>query len=174
MLVKIGELELNLKLNIAAVKRIRERTGFDILAQSDPQQMLTALSDQMRVAEIIAVLLEPEFARLNIAPDQIYELFDGATLKAVSDAFFAEISAFFAGMGRVAAATALRKFHETLILMEQKQLEMVQKTVIDLDRLTTAGATSTAAPASPELIQTRLPSGNLDNSPLAPGNPTEN
>ena len=164
MLLKIGENELNLKLNIGSVKRVREKTGFDLLMKRDPAQLMTELADQERVAEIIVVLLEPEFERLGIDADKVLEMFDGATLKTCCDAFFAEIISFFAAMGRTAAAAALTKFTETLGLLEQKSLLIVNqasaKLAETIEQTTLSGVTSTAAPASPESAPKNTPSGN--------------
>jgi|GEM_PF-3772041 hypothetical protein len=165
MLLKIGEHEMTLKLNIAQVKRVREKTGFDLLMKRDPKALMNELSDQERVAEIIAVLLQPEFERCNIDETGVYELFDGATLKAASDAFFAELISFFAAMGRTAAATALTKITETWALMETKTVELVNRTAETLSAEVNSlqlpsGPMSTAAPGSPESIPPDSPSGN--------------
>lgn len=164
MLLKIGENELNLKLNIGSVKRVREKTGFDLLMKRDPKRLMEELADIEKVAEIIVVLLEPEFERLGLDADKVYDLFDGPTLKTVNDAFFTEITSFFAATGRSGAATAVTKILQTWSQAEARTVELVNETADKLEQtiktMTLSGVTSTAVPESPESAPKNTPSGN--------------
>lgn len=101
-------------LNIGTVKKVRDRLGINLLqpGDGDPPLLTRLATDPILLGDVIAVLIEKQFDLYKVTADNIYEFFDGETMKNGESAFFEELELFFRNNGRTDQALATKKLVE--------------------------------------------------------------
>lgn len=107
-----GEWELSL--NFAAVKRVKDLLGIDLLsidkATDGQQPLMTVLeTDITKMVEVVIAILRPALKVKDMADSAFEELIDGDTLTQMHDAFWDEVLAFYQSLRRNDLAKAVEK-----------------------------------------------------------------
>jgi hypothetical protein len=116
---------------------IKERFSLDLLRpeEGDPPQLTKLATDEYLLAEIIAALLEDQFAEQDISAKDVFKNFDGDTLAAAHKAFYEELVDFFRKTARADRAEAVIKQAEMIDLGIEVAVgrirEVDSKTVVD-------------------------------------------
>jgi hypothetical protein len=100
-----------LSLNIGTAMMVKDRLGVDILQPEagDPPLLTRLGTDEMLLAQVIAILLESQFELHKVNEAQIYQCFDGPTFARAHEAFYKELIDFFQSRGRHDRAKAVEK-----------------------------------------------------------------
>ena len=107
----------SISLTIGSAMKVKERLGIDLLQPEvgNPPLLTRLGTDEMLLAQVIAMLLESQFELHKIDAEQIYQCFDGPTFARAHEAFYKELIDFFQNRGRADRAKAV-----------EKQMEMIQ------------------------------------------------
>jgi len=113
-----------LSLNIGTAMLVKDRLGVDLLQPEagDPPLLTRLGTDELFLAQVIAILLENQFDKYQFTPEKVYESFDGQTLSRAHEAFYKELIDFFQSRGRHDRAKAVEK-QKTMILAGVKAAE---------------------------------------------------
>ena len=84
-----------LSLTIGSAMRVRDKFGFDLLQPSKSNLIVELGTDEIKLAEIIACLLEPQFEKHKVSEKDVYDSFDVDTQVAAFTAFYEELINFF-------------------------------------------------------------------------------
>ena len=97
----------------------------------DPPLITRIGIDEYLLAEIICVLIQPQFEKANITEAEVRLSFDGRTMLGAQKAFYDELTDFFQSRGRTDRAKAVAK-HQALI---ENAIALVERKVdaIDVD-----------------------------------------
>ncbi len=97
-----------LSLTIGTAIKVKATLEIDLLQPEigDPTRLGT---DEMLLAQTIAIMLENQFEYHKVDRDDIYETFDGPTFARAHEAFYKELIDFFQSRGRQDRATAVLK-----------------------------------------------------------------
>jgi hypothetical protein len=100
-----------LSLNIGTAMLVKDKLGIDILQPEvgEPPLLTRLGTDEMLLAQVIAILLESQFEKYNIDAEQIYQSFDGLTFAKAHEAFYKELIDFFQSRGRHDRSRAVEK-----------------------------------------------------------------
>jgi len=100
-----------ISITIGSVMQVKAKLGIDLMHPEvgDPPLLTRIATDDLLLAEIICTLLEGQFEAQHVTEQDVYAAFDGATLAAVHDAFFAEWTDFFLSRKRPDLARGLQK-----------------------------------------------------------------
>jgi len=101
----------SITLTIGTAMKIREKLGIDLLQPEvgDPPLITRLGTDELLLAEVLATLLEDQFAAHKFDSAQVYECFDGPTFARANEAFYQELIDFFRQRGREDRANAVSK-----------------------------------------------------------------
>lgn len=159
--------EWTIALTIGRARSVLDKTGVDLLQPETGKVSLPEiLTDEYKVAEIIGVLLDSEFRRLGIDPENMMqEDWDGATSQAAYKALLEELTSFFEDRGQSARAQIVRKTMEAIVeamrIMEETASAMnpaqeIRRMVNEEKEkaASTAGNTSGKPQAAQDSIQT--------------------
>ncbi len=141
-----------ISLTIGRARAVLDKTGVDLLhPESSTPPLPEVLVDDMQVARILQVLLDSEFARLNLDPTAVMdEDWDGKTTQASYDALLAEIAGFFEARGQTSRAQIVRKtaeaIREALIVVGERVAAM--DPAAEVRRLASETPSSTAGNTS--------------------------
>ncbi len=103
-----------LKLTLGAAKRVFDETGVDLLNPTkigpDGRTVLQKLvTGDLLVGGVVFAMIGDQIRQRQLDESEVYEAFDAATITAMRDAFFAELSDFFIARGRDYLAKALEE-----------------------------------------------------------------
>ena len=101
----------SITLTIGTAMKIKEKLGIDLLQPEigDPPLITRLGTDELLLAEVLAALLEDQFAAHKFDSQQVYECFDGPTFARAHEAFYKELIDFFHQRGRDDRARAVEK-----------------------------------------------------------------
>ncbi len=138
-----------LSLTIGAAMRLRDRLKIDILQidQGDPPLLSRLGTDEILLGQVIACLLEPQFAARNVDESAVYEMFDGEAMTAAADAFWGELADFFRSRRQTHRAAAVAKQGALIAAAVRAATHKIDG--IDIDKAV-AGAISGVTPGSSE------------------------
>ena len=113
-----GGVEWKIVITLGAAMDIKARFSIDLLRpeEGDPPQLTRLGTDEYLLANIIAALLEDQFAEKNVQAKDIFKNFDADTLAAAHRAFYEELVDFFRKTGRQDRAQAVIKQTEMIQL----------------------------------------------------------
>ena len=100
-----------LSLTIGVAIKVKDTLQIDLLQPEigDPPLLTRLGTDEMLLAQTIAIMLENQFEYHKVDRDDIYETFDGPTFARAHEAFYKELIDFFQSRGRQDRATAVLK-----------------------------------------------------------------
>ena len=130
-------------LTLGTAIQVRNALSVDLLTPEggDPPLLSRLATDEFLLGSVICELLRRQMEAYKLTPDDVYAAFDGATLLAAQDAFFAELADFFQSRGRPDRATAVKKqaaLMRAAINLAQSRVEAI--------RMEALGAPSGASP----------------------------
>ena len=133
-------------LNVAHVKRVRERLGIN-LADLQEGGLLSRLADPVTLVDVLFVLVQPQADDINVSDEQFAAGLGGDTLSSASTALLEALCDFFPRptrlmLRKVLAETQLRQ-QKAVVEIEQNGDEMIRTA---LDKALAANATSTPNP----------------------------
>jgi hypothetical protein len=101
----------SITLTIGTAMKIKEKLAIDLLQPEigDPPLITRLGTDELLLAEVLATLLEDQFAAHKFDAAQVYECFDGPTFARANEAFYLEMIDFFHQRGRDDRARAVSK-----------------------------------------------------------------
>ena len=127
--------EWSIDLTLGSAMAVRDRLDVDLLQPEvgNPPLLTRLGTDELFLGEVLCVLLEDQFDSHGLSENDVRKSFDGKTLLAAQDAFYAELIDFFQNRGRTDRSTAAAKQHITI----QKATVAATKRIdeIDLDEL---------------------------------------
>jgi len=125
----------SISLTLGSAMAVRDRLDVDLLQPEvgNPPLLTRLGTDELFLGEVLCVLLEDQFEANKVDAAGVRKAFDGRTLLAAQDAFYAELIDFFQSRGRTDRSTAAAKQHITI----QKATVAATKRIdeIDLDEL---------------------------------------
>ncbi|MBI1375804.1 MAG: hypothetical protein GC159_24100 [Phycisphaera sp.] len=101
----------SLTLTLGTAMAVKAKLGVDLLQPEagDPPLLTQLGTDEMLLGEVLCAMLESQFDKHNVTPDDVRAAFDGQTLLAAQRAFYEELIDFFRGRGRNDRAKAVAK-----------------------------------------------------------------
>lgn len=152
--------EWEIELTLGAIIRVREAIGIDLLYIDDgvervegpdgPRYQMTKIplkseaeilatklvTDRAILMDILYTLLEPQIGKHNLTKDNAWDGFDGATMKAMHQAFYGELTDFFQQDGQTQIVRLLEA-QEKVVMAQTAMAERVIKNLDDpmMDRL---------------------------------------
>ncbi|MDD4061990.1 MAG: hypothetical protein PHW08_14990 [Kiritimatiellae bacterium] len=125
----------SISLSLGSAMSVKDRLDVDLLQPEvgNPPLLTRLGTDELFLGEVLCVLLEDQFEKHELSESDVKKAFDGKTLLAAQDAFYAELIVFFQNRGRTDRSTAAAKQHITI----QKATLAATKKIdeIDLDKL---------------------------------------
>ncbi|RIK80201.1 MAG: hypothetical protein DCC68_11610 [Planctomycetota bacterium] len=120
-------------LNVAQVKRVRERLGIN-LADLQEGNLLARLADPVTLVDVLFVLVLPQADETNISDEQFASALGGDTLTEASTALLEALCDFFHEpqrtlLRKVLAATTAKR-HEAMALLETEGDNLI-RTALD-------------------------------------------
>ena len=118
-----------ISLTLGAIKKVQDQTNIDLLnIESDECNTLSEFTaNPFKLAEVLSVLLEDQLTAAGV--EGVLDRMDGETLCRAQEAFYAELTDFFVGMGRAERAKMVMK-HQQMIT---RAIEMVGAKVEAID-----------------------------------------
>lgn len=100
-----------IEINLGAAMQVKSAFGVDLLTPEagDPPLLSRLATDEFLLGSVICQLLSGQMGANSMTEADVYAAFDGTTLLAATDAFFAELADFFQSRGRTDRAAAVRK-----------------------------------------------------------------
>ena len=100
-----------LALTLGTAMQVKSALGIDLLAPEvgDPPLLTRLATDEFLLGSVICQLLIGQMEAQKVTAEDVQAAFDGATMMAATEAFFAETADFFQSRGRPDRATAVRK-----------------------------------------------------------------
>ncbi len=131
-------------LNLGTALRVKDALGVDLLAPEagEPPLVTRLTTDEFLLGSVICQLLARQMEACKLTEADILAAFDGATLLAAQEAFFAEMVDFFRSCGRADRAAAVAK-HAALM---QAAVRAAEAQVAAIRPETILGGTSGASP----------------------------
>lgn len=119
-----------LNLTIGRAKSVLDELGIDLLQpESEAASLPSLLVDDLRVAEILLVLLRGQFESHKISPENMLDDdWDGATSAAAYNALLEELIHFFTERGQSARAQIVETVRDTVV-ETMRQIEERIKTI---------------------------------------------
>ena len=152
--------EWSVSMNVAALKRVRDLLGIDLMdlpamEQKQPEQgLLHRLgTDPVLLVDVLYVLVKPQADAAGVSAEQFGEALGGDALEHATDTFMREVVGFFRGGVRDALTTVLDKAKQVDGLMLDQLAAAVNDPALDeaireAAGLPGAGIASGDAPAS--------------------------
>ncbi|MBI1373635.1 MAG: hypothetical protein GC159_12975 [Phycisphaera sp.] len=142
----------SITLTLGTAMTVKSKLGVDLLQpESGDPPLLTRLgTDEMLLGEVLCAMLEPQFDKHNVTPDDVRAAFDGQTLLAAQRAFYEELIDFFRGRGRNDRAKAVAKqmaMIDAAIAAAEAQIDQIDPTQI-VEETMTHGAPRGGSPAA--------------------------
>ena len=96
---------------LGAAMQVKTALAVDLLAPEQGELPLLSrlATDEMLLGSVICELLRRQMEAYKLTEADVYASFDGATLLAACDAFWAELADFFQSRGRLDRAAAVKK-----------------------------------------------------------------
>lgn len=118
-------------LTLGTAMAVKDKLGVDLLQPEvgDPPLLTRLGTDEMLLGEVLCALLEDQFEKYGLSEADVKKAFDGATLLAAQDAFYAELIDFFQNRGRTDRSTAAAKQQA----MIRKATEAVTMRIDEMD-----------------------------------------
>lgn len=141
----------HLKLNVAAVRRLKAETGLDLFASADGSLFKQLGADPLQFCNVLWCLVADQAATRQIDEATFWEAIDDTALDAATMAFFEGLIAFFREDKRAPLRLILQKMKqaEAASLAQAKALAQSPK----FDQLMTAMLTRQAKTAEQALDQ---------------------
>lgn len=113
-----------IEITLGAAMQVKSALGLDLLTPEagDPPVLSRLATDEFLLGSVICELLRRQLEQHGMTEADVYAAFDGATLLAATEAFFAELADFFQNRGRIDRAAAVRK-QMTLMMAAIKAAE---------------------------------------------------
>jgi len=123
----------SLSLTIGNAMTVKNRLGIDLLQPEvgDPPLLTRLGTDEMLLAEVIAVLLESQFDLHKVDTAQVYQCFDGPTFGRAHEAFYKELIDFFHQRGRQDRAKAVEKQMQMILAGAKAAMTKVEGINVD-------------------------------------------
>ena len=98
-------------LNLGTALKVKAALDVDLLTPEagDPPLLTRLATDELLLGSVICELLRGQIESYDLNQEDVLAAFDGATLLASQEAFFAELTDFFQSRGRPDRAAAVRK-----------------------------------------------------------------
>ncbi len=144
--------EWTLTMTLGAAMAIRDQLKLDLLKPPDGAELppVARLSiDDSLLAEVLRILLEPQFEAKSTTVEQVRYAFDGAALLAAHTALYEELILFFQSRGRPDQAGATAKLQAAVAKGIEAAAEEIER--MDVDKIVETeirGAVSGALPAA--------------------------
>lgn len=143
--------EWQVSITVATVKRVKQDTGFDLLAVVGGESAVTRLStDPVLLVDVLYSILKPEADSRKIDAEGFAAAIAGDALDTCTAAFLEELANFFPAPRRVVFKKALARIREAEAeILKQAETTLDDKEVVR--RLVSkSGGQSIAAPPSSE------------------------
>jgi hypothetical protein len=142
----------NLVLNLGTVLGVKDRLKVDLFAleEGEPPLITRLGTDPYLLANVIVVLLEPQFEKHGVTDKDIREAFDGPTLLASQTAFWDELADFSQSRGRPEQAKAIKaqtRVMTAFIAAAEKEIDGID--VDQVIRGTMSGASAASSASTP-------------------------
>lgn len=100
-----------IEITIGSVLRVKNALAVDLLIPEvgEPSLVSRLAADELLLGQVICELMRPQMEKEGVTAEQLLDAFDGATVAAATEAFFAEYADFFQSRGRRDRAAAVRK-----------------------------------------------------------------
>jgi hypothetical protein len=100
-----------LSLTIGSAIKVKDTLQIDLLQPEvgDPPLLTRLGTDELLLAQVIAIMLESQFALHKVDQSDIYNTFDGPTFARAHEAFYQELIDFFQSRGRHDRQAAVQK-----------------------------------------------------------------
>lgn len=124
-------------LHLGAARAVKDKLGVDLLAPEagEPPLLTRLAADELLLGEVICAMLQEQFDAHHVSADDVRRAFDGATLLAAQQAFYAELEDFFRRRGRPDRARAVqaqaRWLAKAAAAMEQKLADLDLDAMLD-------------------------------------------
>lgn len=147
----------SVSLTLGSAMAVKDRLDVDLLQPEvgNPPLLTRLGTDELFLGEVLCVFLEDQFEKHGLDEKDVRMAFDGKTLLAAQDAFYAELIDFFQSRGRTDRSTAAAKQHITIqkaTVAATKKIdeidldELIDKTLDEAMTPTKSGETSGASP----------------------------
>jgi hypothetical protein len=125
----------SITLSIGTAMKVKERLGVDLLQPEvgEPPLLTRLGTDELLLAETLAILLEDQFATHKMDPQQVYDCFDGPTFMRAHEAFYMEMIDFFRQRGRDDRARAVEKQRSMIEAGVRAAITKIEE--IDVDKV---------------------------------------
>jgi hypothetical protein len=122
----------DVRLDVAAVRRVRDQAGVDLLNLSDESTLHRLVYDPMGLAAVLWALLEPAAQAAGVTEEQFAAGLGGDALTAATDALLESVVGFFRPAQRRVLQAAISKMGA---FEEQQAARLIEQTsAIDLDQ----------------------------------------
>jgi hypothetical protein len=137
--------------NMAAVKRLRDQAGVDLLAlhEGTPPLIMRLKTDAVLLWHVLYTLLRPAAEARSVSEDQFLEAADADVSRAAEEAFWSSLTDFFRRWGREPQVLMIEKTRE---LMDAALAEVVTQ----MSTLTVEEALRRSRDSTPGNLPTRL------------------
>lgn len=135
----------SISLTLGSAMAVKDRLGVDLLQPEvgNPPLLTRLGTDELFLGEVLCVLLEDQFEKHEMTEKDVRLAFDGKTLLAAQDAFYAELIDFFQNRGRTDRSTAAAK--QQAIIRRATQAVTTRIDGMDVDKMV-SGAMSGLSP----------------------------
>ncbi len=125
------------RINLSSVMKIEEAHKINLYQGEqlvNGEHLYAALaSDYMLAGKILSTLLSEQLESNGVSIDGMYELFDGVTLSAATEALFKELETFFLGLNRHDLINAVRKTQAAIAKAIETNNKLMDE--VDVDKL---------------------------------------
>jgi len=141
----------SIRLTLGSAKLVRDKLGVDLLQpeSGDPPLLTRIGTDEVLLGEVLCALLEDQFEAHKVTDDDVRAGFDGRTMLAAQDAFYAELVDFFQSRGRNDRARAVAKQQAILAAASVAAETRIEKMDVEetvRHAMETSGGTSIESP----------------------------
>ena len=125
----------SISLTLGTALYVKDKLGVDLLQPEvgDPPLLTRLGTDEMLLGEVLCALLEDQFEKHGLREADVKKSFDGATLLAAQDAFYAELIDFFRNRGRTDRSTAAAK--QQAMIRRATEAVTMRIDAMDMDRM---------------------------------------
>lgn len=122
-------------ITLGAAKRLRDKLDIDLLQpeQGDPPLLTRLGTDELLLGEMLCELLLSQFESHGTSEADVWDAFDGETLLAAQDAFYADLVDFFRSRGRADRSRAVARQAEVIQQAIATSAQRIDE--IDIDRI---------------------------------------
>jgi len=143
----------NIKINIGAIRRVRDLLDLDLsspwTAYNDSKTLLEALSsDFILQVDVCYAILKPQADSYELTDEEFGESVDGKVFSQMMGMFWESYQSFFQSTGRIDLAKSAQKMSQVAIKAVQEIAQRVE--AVDVDKVIQSqfGESSTSTPGS--------------------------